>query len=311
MVARLIIASVLYSLVFLISIFHIAICGFMINLFPFGLLGLIYLYFFFWIGVLVGMIPDKWNSIIIAGAIYFILVFLVPWVINKVHRFSSTDIESYFNFELKSTKIYASIESRLLKEFSQYKSGDPSSEKIKAIIKDGLREIFDRELKLRARMFQIINTCQLVSSVCPSSFFLSMRGEGSSKGLSNLIKFYTFSHEMKRDFLNFYLQRRYNKSYKPGRGNIESFIKGDENIFRAQPRLPYAFWVGVGLTLFYIVLLLFFSYRKFVRMTAESPAGTTAGRPPSGNWASDISRNQSATVATESRQKRVAAAVDP
>jgi hypothetical protein len=93
---------------------------------------------------------------------------------------------------------------------------------------------------------------------------------------------------MKRAFIEFFFEKEY--FTKPVPGKVESFIKGDENIYRCRGSLSKYFWVGISLTLLYIAVLagltLFFTYRKiypvnrklenekdiFIRMQKGAPA---------------------------------------
>jgi hypothetical protein len=235
--------------------------------------------FFFFIGLPVGFVVEKGKSLIVLFLIYFIFIFAFPGLVNKLNSFSTSDFEKYFDFELKNIRLYTDVEKRLVDRFGKLDPNKAPSEElineIKKAVNDEFVQIAERERKMKAAILEKIRRNQIISSLIPTSFILSGMQEISSTGLLSFIDFYTYNQKMKKDFLDFYVEKSYQSQKKPGK--VESFIKGDENIFQAQPRLPYGFWLGVGVTLFYTVLLLFFSYRKFARMMAEeSFTGSTA-----------------------------------
>ena len=118
-----------------------------------------------------------------------------------------------------------------------------------------------------------VKAYHLVSSFFPTSFYNASNRELSSKGFKNFIIFYQFTFDKKCEFIAFYIDRKF---YKPfPKTGLEPFIKSDEDLFHSQSQLPYFFWLGVFLTLFYTAVLLFVFYRmQKKRMKIREPKTT-------------------------------------
>jgi hypothetical protein len=242
--------------------------------------GCFVLIFFFLIGFCLSFLKNKTIGILFLGIAYFFSVVALPGIFFKYNQFNVTQLDEYFDFELANIRIYQQAEKRMIEHFGSYRKLADSEidlfkRKMKEAVDKEFNEIFDREREMLSKLRHVFERNNVLSVVCPSTFFLSLNKEISGTGYENYLDFYSFALGKKKEFLDFYTERSILTQSKPSK--IESFIKGDENIFQAQPRLPHAFWLGVVLTLFYSALLLFFSYHKFSRMTTEdSPEGSTA-----------------------------------
>ena len=62
--------------------------------------------------------------------------------------------------------------------------------------------------------------------------------------------------KLRNRFMQFYLKKRYESNDTV----VESFVKNDENIFRARSRLPKTFWLGLLATAFYGTAFLALAY---------------------------------------------------
>ena len=88
---------------------------------------------------------------------------------------------------------------------------------------------------------------------------MASSNEISSKGYGSYIDFYRYIQKLQHDFGLFWLNKRYHSNTE----KVESFIKGDENLDKAQNSLPKNFWGGILLTLVYILFFLIFSLFRF------------------------------------------------
>jgi hypothetical protein len=93
----------------------------------------------------------------------------------------------------------------------------------------------------------------------PSTFYLSTANEISGKGYQNFIRFYQYIQNLKWKFIRFYIDKRYYSDSS----KVESFIKGNENLFYSETFYPRCFLQGGQLTLLYIMGLFIVSYARF------------------------------------------------
>ncbi len=274
-IARIIFINLILGLLVLLSFILSIIHGIRINaiFLLFILVASLLFLFLFLIGMVVGAIKEKYTALVVLVTVYFGAVFFIPWTIEKITQLSAaSNIESLFNFELTNIKIYTKVERRLFEEFGIFKPGDkPTKEFIKRIdevVANEFEEIFKRENNLKLSQLKSIKTNQIISSLFPTMFYLSLRKEMSSAGFLNLIDFHSFNLKMKKEFLKFYVKERLNE-WKGG--DVQNFIKGNENEFMAKSRLPYGFGLGIGVTVLLIIGFLFWACRLHLnRLKRES-----------------------------------------
>ncbi len=225
-------------------------------------------------GAVIGSIKNKGLKIGLLFIVPFVFLLLIPGVIKKVFYNEATNIKSLPEFEFDKLKIMMKLEKRLYDRFKTWKSGEVAPDDIKTMIQSG-QEIEYKKLKgfevYRIDMIsKRVKAYHLVSSFCPTSFYKASNRELSSKGFKNFIQFYRFTFDKECGFIAFYIDRKF---YKPfPKTGLEPFIKGDEDLFHSQSQLPYFFWIGVFLTLFYTAVLLLVFYRiQKKRMKIREP----------------------------------------
>ena len=72
--------------------------------------------------------------------------------------------------------------------------------------------------------------------------------------------------KLRNRFIQYYLQKRYANNYAV----IESFVKGDENIFHSRSQLPNTYWIGVLATVFYAAVFFILAYWRLRRLVYPS-----------------------------------------
>lgn len=233
--------------------------------------------FFVALGSVVGSIKGRITQLIALGTLFFIFVLLLPGIAQKI----SSAYAGFFNlseFELQNQKLISDIEKKLDWKFGTIIAGEdipPENyyHEAKKALDEQFKEMRERESLLLKDIKEKVKKIQLSKALIPSTLWDSIITEMSSKGFNNFLEFCQFSLERKRDFLYFYSERRFKqikKTEKPF--HIESFVKNDENIFHAVSRLPYAFPLGVGLTLLYTFSLFLLAYRSHLnRITPRTP----------------------------------------
>jgi hypothetical protein len=231
---------------------------------------------FFFLGCMIGSLKDKSTRLIIFGLFYFLSIILIPGLADKYTQDDTDGIESLFPFELKNLELIMSLEKRALEKVGVYKDdGDIAPEKfikmVKKALNDEFKIIFAREEKMMAHILKKIRNRHTMSCFFPVLFYSSVNAEVSSCGDLSFIDFYSYSKKIKKEFLDFYVEKKFLSKSQPGQ--VESFVKKDENLFYAQSHLPYRFWLGI---LFNLIIYIgaggigaYFCFKRSLHPTPE------------------------------------------
>jgi len=215
--------------------------------------------FFITTGAFIGYRIGRPFQFITLAALYFSLLLLIPWAIKKCLYIEATNnICSTYELEYEKLKVMMDLERRSYNQIGTWKSGAVGPDEVKALVQSGqdieykkLQEYENGRIKSLSRRIKIYH---IVSSFFPTTFYLSSNQELSSKGYVEFIRFYRYVHYMKYQFIKFYIEKKFYLTL-PASG-VEPFVKGDENLFEAESRLPAYFPLGLGMTLFYILAML-------------------------------------------------------
>jgi ABC-type multidrug transport system permease subunit len=230
---------------------------------------------FFFFGCMIGSPKNKSTRLITFGLIYFLSIILIPGLADKYTQDDADEIEPLFPFELRNLELVMNVERRLYDQFGLSKSGKKASPELLTKIKEALdnefERIFAREEKMMAHILEKIKHRHTVSCFFPVLFYNSVNTEVSSCGDLSFIDFYIYSEQIKKEFLNFYVKKKFLQESKPGQ--VESFVKKDENLFYAQSHLPYRFWFGILFNLIIYVgaagIGAFFCFKRSLRPTPD------------------------------------------
>jgi ABC-type Na+ transport system ATPase subunit NatA len=230
--------------------------------------------FFSVLGVLAGSITSKSLGIVAIIVLWFSFIFLIPGAISKIVSGKAGKITSAYNLEQKKLKLLTDFESKALIEAQRYTNMKERIESEKKLIEsywdNEFKKINALEAKMQADMRDSYRYFQQLSVIFPSTFYLTINNEISSKGYENFFNFYRYIQQLQQQFIRFYFDKRYYSNYK----KIEPFVKGEENIFYAKSRLPGYFLIGVLLTIFYVALLSIAAYSRFKKCLFVLPDKT-------------------------------------
>jgi hypothetical protein len=223
------------------------------------------LVFFFVLGSLGASFHSKFAGFAMIVSIWFVFVFLVPGTVNMVTARQAEDIESNYHLELEKLKTLMRFEERARKTAPLSKDWQRSASAVRKVAESYWDNEFSQtqamEKGLARKVEKNIRFFQRLSSLFPSTLYLSASNEIGSKGYENFIQFFNYVHALKEKFVRYYAFKRfYGSSSK-----IESFVKGNENVFCARSRLPRYFLMGVMLMAVYIAALGVVSYFRFKR----------------------------------------------
>jgi hypothetical protein len=217
--------------------------------------------FFVFLGATISSLKRGYIAL---GVVYFLLIFFIPWIIQKaVYVEAKKSIKKIHQFEYEMFKYVMDFEKRFYERFGVWKSGKIAPNGIKTMIQSGqeieYKKLLVNEKKRINDILKRIRIYQSLAAFLPSTFYLSTNKELSSKGFQNFIDFYRYGYEMKFNFIKFYIDRKF---YRPlPKNGVEPFIKNNEDLFYGQSRLPQSFFIGLTLSVLYIICLFFVLFR--------------------------------------------------
>jgi hypothetical protein len=268
--ARLIILFIAALFLYTISVLPLLVF-FGINLFSTSLpvlSGIILSFLFsFSIGCLIGLKESQFTRTLILVGVYFLAVILLPWLMGLYAEISAKDLPSLIEFDSRNFDILMKEEEDWVKKHALPKANENTTEEGIKDFKKGMvrmKKIFRaNEDKLKNKSLDKIKTQQTIASLFPTLFYFSICESNSSSGVSSYMDFHSYCQAKKEGFADFIRENSFPEKDKPLPEKVENFIKGDEDLFFAKPKLPYNFWLGVFLTPFYSILLLLLAFRIF------------------------------------------------
>jgi hypothetical protein len=225
--------------------------------------------FFVFLGAAISSLKRGYIAL---GIFYFLLVLFIPWIIQKaVYVEAKKSIKEIHQFEYEMFKYVMDFEKRFYERFGVWKSGKVAPNDIKTMIQSGqeieYKKLRENEKKRINGISKRIRIYQSLAAFLPSTFYLSSNKELSSKGFQNFIDFYRYAYEMKFKFIKFYIDRKFYRQLP--KSGVEPFIKNNEDLFYGQSRLPPNFFIGVTLSVLYIICLSFILFRIHARKTKK------------------------------------------
>ena len=231
--------------------------------------------FFVFVGAIISTMKKKPTQFITLPVVYFLFVFFIPGLIQKsVYVEARNRLKSIHNFEYGMLKTMMQLEKRLYERFGVFKEGKGEApDNIKVAIQESLNndwaKLKEMEKKRKEEIIKRIEAYQTISAAFPTTFYLSINKEISSKGFQSFDEFYQYAFDMKYNFLEFYIEKKfYNPVPKSG---VEPFIKGNEDLFFAQSRLPGSFKFGIMVSIVWLGVLLALSWIRFYLSFSSRP----------------------------------------
>ena len=235
------------------------------------LLFLVTLYFFF-LGTVFSTSRSRSTGLTALLTCWFILLFIIPASFHYYIAKSSELMTSIYQLEQEKLKLVMDFEKRALEKNITYKYGEkltPSvKEEVLMYFNNELKKINELEEKIRSQMKKYTARLQRISLIFPTTFYLSSCSEISSTGYQNIIEFYKYVQDSKKDFFKFLMDKVYFSEGASNFAKVEPFIKGDENVFQSHSRLPFLFGWGLLITSLHILILLIVSYSRYKRFIA-------------------------------------------
>lgn len=278
-------------LILVLVLLFIVVCGYLYVLlngiaiplnryFFFFILGILLVsIFFFKLGTALGTVKSRATGVFAMFSSWFILVFLVPAGIDYFIAHRSNLIKPIYEMEMEKFKLMMNFEKRAIEEAGTFDYGKEVTEKRKNVILSYYRNEFEKmqelEDSLRLQMEKYISHHQGISSLFPTTFYLSGTSEISSRGFQSLLDYYRYVQESKKRFFRFYMENLYFKGTGDNPVKVETFVTGDEAVYKARSGLPRFTFLGVLLTIIYIVFFDRLAFRRSGKRIFSINAGDT------------------------------------
>ncbi len=222
------------------------------------------------IGCGIGTINKREVALFWAGAVLAASLFILPFALNIFAEKIIAGHDSPYKIGYKNLSIIMSLEDELLSRYGKFieENGitDELKERLEKATADEYEKVKHNETEIIEYLKKGMHRNNLISMMFPINFSKSVKKElGGGKGYHNFINFYRFALETKEGFTRYFFKLKA-KEREPKKGTIESFIKGNENIFYAVPRLPSTYPIGIVISLLYIAAASFIAYRRYLRI---------------------------------------------
>jgi hypothetical protein len=267
--SRLIIAGLLSIGVIIMSLFLVSINGILltpadyIDISIFTLILLFTLTFFFLIGILIGYVKSKARGITVIFIVWLIMIYLLPSMLNELGKTILTQIPTKGSTDKAKWDLIVDFEKRGSEELGGYRPDMIRDEHFRRVLESYFpnedTKIHNIEKSIGKKFEEAISFAQAFNFLIPTTFYNSITGELSGRGVENVNEFFNYILSFRLRFQRYFL---YKKHYS-GDKKVESFVKKRENVFTSSIRLPGNFISGTIVLVLYVVILGFACYLRF------------------------------------------------
>lgn len=233
---------------------------------------LVYLLFFFALGLLLSVVV-RFRKELATGTylLWFILVVAVPVMANLDLERRAKQIYSNELVNIKKLKNGKDLERKADAYFKKLQ--DKKVKEIKHIARGFFEEYINRvvplnnrvEEELSKQVRQVVTYHENISAFWPTLFYSFLAREIPGGGFHAYMDFLDYVMKLRERFYSFYREKRYNQTGQ----SVEPFTDSSEMIFVLQSSLPGIYWQGTGFALLYTLLSLsafFVMVRRLVRV---------------------------------------------
>jgi len=240
-------------------------------LLPFMLYMLLFLNFFFFIGNLIKILSNfRMVTYLWVFLFWVVSIFLIP-EINRAYLFNeSQKLPTNEKINMKKLKTLMDFEKRgvdmlLKKKRSLTEIRTMNMKLAKEYKKNEFMLNVSRELMLKKRLRNLITYYEKRSLLFPSLYYSFASHEISGQGFYGYLDFYDYIINLRREFLEYYIQKVYIKRSQ----KIEPFVKNNENIFKAKNHLPETYMYGILIIVVYCIILIGIAYFRLKNLIYE------------------------------------------
>jgi hypothetical protein len=222
---------------------------------------------FLFSGVLMGGIFSTLKARTAGLVIWAVLVFLIPLMINSIIDDEAYKLSSNHELNLNKLEVVNNLETDLEKKHGKFneKKSDIFREFAERFYLNEYPKIVSFEQGMLEDMERLMEKFRKMSMFFPATFYTMTCKEVSSRGYKNYTRFHRYIMRMHRAFLRFWIDRVYYHDPE----ELVNFIKGDENLFRSQSRIPRYLLISMALHFLYILVLAGAAYLSYLRLLVK------------------------------------------
>jgi len=197
-------------------------------------------------------------------------IFLIP-EINRVYLFNeSQKLPTNEKINIKKLKTLMDFEKKVVEVLLKRRPSLTEAQSIyMKVAKEYKKNEFmlnvSRELMLKKRLKDLITYYEKLSLLFPSLYYSFASHEISGQGFYGYLAFYDYIINLRREFLDYYIQEMYIKRSQ----KIEPFVKNNENIFKAKNHLPETYMYGILIIVSYCIILIGIAYFRLRNLIYE------------------------------------------
>lgn len=230
---------------------------------------------FFAVGLLLGTLKFKGDAVNYALCCWFILLFVIPISIDLWVEDKADEIVSIYQLEMEKFNIVMDFEKRAIAEAGTFNYGKTPSDRDRELMTAYRENDFEKiqalEENLKKQMQESISLYHRLAVLTPAGFYFSVCNEAGSTGYKNAIDYFDYVLRLRSEFVRFYITKIYFETFT----TVVPFIKGEENVYIARPRLPGYYAWGLLLNALYIGLFIWAAYYRYKKTSVvhDSDAG--------------------------------------
>jgi len=225
--------------------------------------------FFFLLGSALGKIRPITVGVIFIVISWIIIIFVLPTIVNSITETRADTLKPQYELNLKKLQKFSLFEKYLKQKKGPAKVNKKITKSLRQMINTyrakQFKEILEMEYAMHRKMLGTAKFYQRFAMFFPSTFYISVSEELSSMGYLNLLDFYLYTIKLKAEFVDFILKKIYFENFS----KVVPFLKDNENIYHATPRIPGTFVPGLLLNLIYIFILGIVNYILFKKTIFE------------------------------------------
>jgi ABC-type transport system involved in multi-copper enzyme maturation permease subunit len=225
---------------------------------------LLLLIFFFAVGRMIGSFRSKlFEGLAMLLVIWFSFIYFIPGILDTYIEDKADKISSFHKLYEEKMKIVDEFEKRSLEELGKFteEKRAVAGEYAESYIVNEYKQIEALEEQFKNEIADVAESCNNLRILFPTTFYNLVSSEVSGRSNQNLLDFYSYLQKLRRQFLRHWKDRVFKHDVKV----LVKFVKKDENLFKAQSRLPKNFWIGVISNSVWIILALLLGNFLFKR----------------------------------------------
>jgi hypothetical protein len=235
------------------------------------LVAFLMLVFFLLSGMVAGSFKKRMVGMVTVFSVWLLFIFLLPAAVGKIVYSRAEEMISTSEIEKAKFSELMNFEKKAKKQMGKLDIENSNTETRQQLFNyfwnNGFKKIMGHEQTIINEMKNVISLHYDLSLIFPTSFFLSVNNEISGRGYENLITFYEHVYRLKMGFVKYYAE----KSFFSNEKTVKPYLKGKENIFYAPSLLPGNFGFGLVISVFWLLLLILFSWFFFNRLFDQQP----------------------------------------